>query len=68
MTCTLYGLCHAALELQRSAGNAARQDLSLFVEELLEEFGIFVVDILDTALLETAILLLLDVNGWGGVK
>ena len=37
MTCTLYGLCHAALELQRSAGNATRQDLSLFVEELLEE-------------------------------
>ena len=65
MTRTLYGLCHAALELQRSAGNAARQDLSLFVEELLEEFGIFVVDILDTALLEAAVLLLLAIYGQG---
>ena len=65
MTSTLHSLSHAALELQGSTGDAAGQNLSLFVEELLEEFGIFVVDILDTALLETAVLLLLDVNGRG---
>ena len=65
MTSTLHSLSHAALELQGSTGDAAGQDFSLFVEELLEEFGIFVVDILDTALLEAAVLLLLAIYGQG---
>ncbi len=62
MTCTLHCLSHAALILQRSACDAARENLTLLVEELLEEFWVFVVNVLDTALLETAILLLLNVN------
>ena len=66
------GDVHALRPVPRGAGTSKKvpvmrrgRILSLFVEELLEEFGIFVVDILDTALLETAILLLLDVNGGG---
>ncbi len=62
MTGAFHGLGHAALVLQRSAGDAARQNLALLVEEFLEEFGIFVVNVLDAALLETAILLLLQVD------
>ncbi len=46
MTGTLNGLGHAALELQRSTGDAAGQDFALLVEELLQEFGILVVDAL----------------------
>ena len=38
------------------------KNLSLLVEELLEKLWVFVVDVLDAALLETAILLLLNVN------
>ena len=62
MARSLDSLSHTALVLERCASDAAWKDLSLFVEELLEELGILVVDILDTALLEAAILLLLDVN------
>ena len=58
----LHGLSHAALILQRSTGDATGQNLTLLVQELLQELGIFVVDILDTALLETAILLLLRID------
>ena len=49
MTGTLNGLSHATLELQRSTGDATGQDSTLLVEELLQEFGILVVDVLDTA-------------------
>jgi hypothetical protein len=51
-------LCHLPLELQRSTCDAARENLSLLVEELLEELRVLVVDILDSCLLETAVLLL----------
>ena len=61
MTGTLHCLCYAALVLERSACDAAWENLALLVEELLEELRIFVVDVLDAALLETAILLLLNV-------
>jgi hypothetical protein len=68
VTCTLHCLSHAALILQRSACDAARENLTLLVEELLEEFRILVVDVFDTALLETALLLLLDVDSvWSQV-
>ena len=63
MTSTLDGLCNTALVFERCAGDSTWQDFALFVEELLEEFGILVVDVLDAALLEPAILLLLNVNG-----
>ena len=52
MTSTLDSLCDATLELEARAGDTAGEDLTLFVEETLEEVGILVVDILDTALLE----------------
>ena len=61
----LNGLSHAALELERGTGDAAGQDLTLLVEELLQEFGILVVDVLDTATFETAVFLLAGVNRQG---
>jgi hypothetical protein len=63
VTCTLNSLSHATLILEGSASDAAGQNLTLLIEELLQEFGILVVDILDAALLETALLFLLRVNG-----
>ena len=61
MASTLNGLGHATLKLQRGAGDASGQDLTLLVEELLEEVGILVIDVFDSAFLEAAVLLLLDV-------
>ena len=67
MAGTLNGLSDTALILERSASDAAGQNLTLLVEELLQEFGILVVNVLDTALLETAVLLLLDVDSGSGL-
>jgi hypothetical protein len=61
--CTLHGLCHLALELQGSTGDAARQDLTLLVEELLEELRVLVVNILDAGFLEAAVFLLANLYG-----
>ena len=55
MAGTFNGLSHTALEFERSAGDAAGKDFALLVEELLEEFGVLVVDILDAATFETAV-------------
>ena len=60
------GLGHATLELQRGTGDTAGKDLSLLVEEFLEEFGILVVDVLDAGAFETAVFFLLDVDRQGG--
>ena len=65
MTGTLNGLSDTTLELERSSGDTTGKDLALFVEELLEEFGILVVDVFDTASLETAIFFLLNVYRQG---
>ena len=65
MTGTFNGLSHATLEFERGASDAAGKDFALFVEELLQEFGILVVDIFDTASLETAIFFLLNVYRQG---
>ena len=62
MTGALNGLSHAALELERGAGDAARQNLTLLVEELLQELGVFLIDVLDTTAFETAVFLLAGVN------
>lgn len=62
MTCTLNSLCNAALELQRSTGDTTGKDFALLIEEFLEEFGVLVVDVFDTAAFETAIFFLLNVN------
>ena len=59
---TLYSLSHTALILQGSTGDTAGKNLTLLVQELLEELRILIVDILDTTLLEAAILLLLRVD------
>jgi hypothetical protein len=65
VTSTLDGLSYTALELEAGAGDATWEDLALLVKETLEELGILVVDILDTALLEAAVLLLLAIYGQG---
>ena len=68
LACALDGLCHAALVFERSACDATGQNLTLLVKELLEELGILIVDVFDTALLETAIFLLFGVHrGWGQI-
>ncbi len=56
------GLGHATLELQRGSGDTTGKDLALLVEELLEEFGILVIDVFDTAAFETAVFFLLDIH------
>ena len=65
MTGTLHCLSYTTLELQRSARDAAGKDLTLLVEERLEELRILVVDVFDAATLETAVLFLLDVYRQG---
>lgn len=55
MTGTLDGLGHFLLELLRSTGQTAGQNLTLLVQKLLEKFRVLVIHILDTCLLETAI-------------
>jgi len=49
------------LELQRSTGNTTRKDFTLLIQEFLQEFRVFVVDVLNTALFETAVFFLLNV-------
>lgn len=58
MTGTLDGLGHFLLELLRSTGQTAGQNLTLLVQKLLEKFRVLVIHILDTCLLETAIFFL----------
>ena len=62
VTGTLYSLSYATLEFQRSTGDAAGKQFTLLVEELLEEFGVFVIDVFDTAAFETAVFFLLDIH------
>ena len=61
VTSTLDSLCDATLELEARAGDTAGEDLTLLVEETLEELRILVVDILDASLLEAAVLLLFTI-------
>ena len=51
MTGTLNSLSDTTLELQRSTGDAAGKDFALLVEELLEELGVLVIDVLDMTLI-----------------
>ena len=55
MACTLYGGGYLFLEFLRSSGQAAGQDFALFVEELFQEFGVFVIDVFDAGFFETAV-------------
>jgi hypothetical protein len=59
----LDGLRNLALELEGSTRDAAGKDLTLLIEELLEELGVLVVDILDARLLEAAVFLLANLYG-----
>ena len=61
MARTLHGLGDLLLELLRSTRQAARKNLALLVEELLEELAVLIIYVLDAELLETAVLFLLDV-------
>ena len=63
MAGTLNGGSYFLLELLRSTGQAAGQNFTLLVEELLEEFSVLVIDILDTGFFEAAIFFLFDLDG-----
>ena len=65
MARTLHGLGDLLLELLRSTRQAARKNLALLVEELLEELAVLIIYVLDAELLETAVLFLLDVYRYG---
>ena len=62
MTGALDSLRHFFLVLVRGAGDATGQNLALFVDELQQEVGILIVDILDTEFFETAIFLTLGLH------
>ena len=62
MTGAFYGLGNLALEFQGSTGDAAGQNLTLLVEELLEEFCVLVINIFDTGFLEAALFFLANIN------
>ena len=59
MTSTLDSLSYTTLELKAIACDTTWEDLTLIVEELLEELGVLVVHILDASFLKAAVLLLL---------
>ena len=54
MAGTLDSLSHFLLVFRGCTRDTAGKDLALFVHKLQEEVGILVIDIFDTALLETA--------------
>lgn len=51
----LYGGSHAALVFQAVARDTARQQFALFVDELKQEIGVFVIDVFDAEFAETAV-------------
>ena len=61
MTSSFNSLSDTTLEFQRSTSDTTRKNLTLFVQEFLQEFRILIIDILDTVLFETAIFLFLNV-------
>ena len=65
MARTLHGLGDLLLELLRSTRQAARKNLALLVEELLEELAVLIIYVLDAELLETSVIFLLDVYRYG---
>lgn len=66
MTGSFDSLGHFLLIFQRSTGETAGQNFTLLVHEFLQKLTIFVIDVFDTALFETAVFFLLDVNRDGG--
>ena len=51
-----HGLSHFALEFEAGASNAAGQQAALLVHKLQQEVRVFVIHVLDTVLLEAAVL------------
>ena len=62
MARSFHCLSYTTLILQRGAGNTTWKDASLLVQELLEEFGISIVNILDTAFLKATVFLPLYID------
>lgn len=58
MTSFLNSLGYFTLKFQRVTRNTAGQHLTLIIEELLEEFRVFIIYVLDAHFLETAVFLL----------
>jgi hypothetical protein len=55
VTGALNGRRYAALVFQAVARDPARQEFALFVDELEQEFRIFVIDMFDAEFAETAV-------------
>ena len=68
MTGSLDSLCYTTLILQGSTCNATGQNLTLLIQEFLQEFGILIVNVLNTAFLETTVLFFFFTSTVGGVK
>jgi len=64
VTGTFYGRRNAALVLEAIACDTAWQQFALFVDELKEEIGIFVINVLDSEFAETAIFFVPKPNFW----
>lgn len=58
------GRGHLALVFERVAGDAARQELALFVDELEKEHIVFVVDMFNPEFAEAAIFCALQAHFW----
>src|SRR5690606_4925963 len=56
VACALDGLSHLLLKLQTCTGESAGQDLALLVNKLQQEVRILIVNVLDSILLEAAVL------------
>ena len=67
MTSSFNSLSDTTLEFQRSTSDTTRKNLTLFVQEFLQEFRIFVIDILDAILLKRQYFFFLT-STEGGVK
>jgi len=67
MACSFNCLSYFTLIFQRSTGKATWKDFSLFVQEFFQKFRIFVIDVFNTALFETAIFFLFTSTD-GGVR
>ncbi len=64
MTGTLNSGSHPALVLQRVAGDAAWKHFTLFVDELQQKVSVFVINVFNAELAETAVFLTLLTYIW----
>ena len=64
MTGTFNGAGNAALVFQAVTCDTAWQQFALFVDELEQKIGIFVINVLDTEFAETAIFFVPEPDFW----